>query len=110
MFKSVTLTSGDHPVDQLSAVLGQAVQFVYTCWDRIVLNGYLERLQRSEYLVHFFHDVVGISCLESAVLDHCPAASAARTRRANRGRAQPDGARLGRLLSGGQLIAQICAG
>jgi hypothetical protein len=69
MFKSLTLTSGDHPVDQLSAVLGQAVQFVYTCWDRIVLNGYLERLQRPEYLVHFFHDVVGIACIEPAVLE-----------------------------------------
>ena len=56
-------------MDQLSAVLGQAVQFVYTCWDRIVLNGYLERLQRPEYLVHFFHDVVGIACIEPAVLE-----------------------------------------
>src|SRR5579859_472965 len=65
----LTLTSGDHPVDQLSAVLGQAVQFVYTCWDRIVLNGYLERLQRPEYLVHFFHDVVGVACIEPAVLE-----------------------------------------
>ena len=69
MFKPLTLTSGDHPVDQLSVVLGQAVQFVYTCWDRIVLNGYLERLQRPEYLVHFFHDVLGIACIEPAVLE-----------------------------------------
>ena len=44
-------------MERLSAVLGQAVQFVYTCWDRIVLNGYLDGLQRPEYLVHFFHDV-----------------------------------------------------
>jgi hypothetical protein len=57
-------------MERLSAVLGQAVQFVYTCWDRIVLNGYLERLQRPEYLVHFFHDVVGIACIEPAVLEH----------------------------------------
>jgi len=56
-------------VDRLSAVLGQAVQFVYTCWDRIVLNGYLERLQRPENLVHFFHNVVGIVCIEPAVLE-----------------------------------------
>jgi hypothetical protein len=56
-------------MERLSAVLGQAVQFVYTCWDRIVLNGYLERLQRPEYLVHFFHDVVGIPCIEPAVLE-----------------------------------------
>ena len=33
-------------MDRLSELLGQAVQFAYTCWDRIVLSGYLERLQR----------------------------------------------------------------
>jgi hypothetical protein len=49
--------------------LGKSVQFVYTCWDRIVLNGYIERLQRPETLIHFFHDVVGIACLEPAVLE-----------------------------------------
>src|SRR5256885_7375642 len=56
-------------MERLSAVLGQAVQFAYTCWDRIVLNGYLERLQRPENLVYFFHDVVGIPCIEPAVLE-----------------------------------------
>src|SRR5256714_12100806 len=62
-------TSGGHPVDQLLALLGQAVQFAYTCWDRIVLNGYIERLQRPVNLVHFFHDVVGVACIEPAVLE-----------------------------------------
>jgi hypothetical protein len=38
-------------VDRLSELLGQAVQFVYTCWDRIVLSGYIERLQRPENLI-----------------------------------------------------------
>ncbi len=56
-------------MDRFSAVLGQAVQFVYTCWDRIVLNGYIERLQRPENLIYFFHDVVGVSCIEPAVLE-----------------------------------------
>ncbi len=56
-------------MDRLSELLGQAVQFVYSCWDRIVLNGYIERLQRPENLVYFFHDVVGIDCIESAVLE-----------------------------------------
>src|SRR5437870_12442398 len=62
-------TSGGHPVDQSLALLGQAVQFAYTCWDRIVLNGYIERLQRPENLVYFFHNVVGIACIEPAVLE-----------------------------------------
>ncbi len=56
-------------MDRLSALLGQAVQFVYMCWDRIVLNGYIERLQRPENLIYFFHDVVGIACIEPGVLE-----------------------------------------
>src|SRR5229473_656536 len=56
-------------MERLLELLGPAVQLVYTCWDRIVLNGYLERLQRPEPLIHFFHDVVGIACLEPAVLE-----------------------------------------
>jgi len=56
-------------VDRLSELLGQAVQFVYTCWDRIVLSGYIERLQRPENLIYFFQDVVGIPCIEPTVLE-----------------------------------------
>jgi hypothetical protein len=56
-------------MERLSAVLGQAVQFVYTCWDRIVLSGYIERLQRPENLIYFFHDIVGIDAIEPAVLE-----------------------------------------
>ncbi len=56
-------------MERLLDLLGQSVQFAYTCWDRIVLNGYIERLQRPENLVHFFHDVVGIACIEPAVLE-----------------------------------------
>jgi len=55
-------------VDRLLALLGTAVQFVYTCWDRIVINGYIDRLQRPENLIYFFHDIVGIDCIEPAVL------------------------------------------
>src|SRR5437762_12346652 len=62
-------TSGGYPVDRLSELLGQAVQFAYTCWDRIVLSGYIERLQRPENLIYFFHDVVGIDAIDPAVLE-----------------------------------------
>src|SRR5437763_13358134 len=58
-----------HPMDRLSELLGIAVQFVYTCWDRIVLNGYIERLQRPENLIYFFHDVVGVACIEPSALE-----------------------------------------
>jgi hypothetical protein len=55
-------------VDRLSEVLGAAVQFRYSCLDRIVLHGYLMGLQRPEQLVYFFHDVVRIACIEPRVL------------------------------------------
>ena len=56
-------------MDRLSELLGPVVQFVYTCWDRIVLSGYIERLQRPENLVYFFRSVVGIDVIEPAVLE-----------------------------------------
>lgn len=55
-------------MDRLSEVLGERVQFQYTCLDRIVLHGYLTGLQRPEQLVYFFHDVVGVACIEPKVL------------------------------------------
>jgi hypothetical protein len=55
-------------VDRLSEVLGERVQCRYTCLDRIVLHGYLTGLQRPEQLVYFFHDVVGVDCIEPKVL------------------------------------------
>jgi hypothetical protein len=55
-------------VDRLSEVFGERVQFRYTCLDRIVLHGYLTGLQRPEQLVYFFHDVVGVACIEPKVL------------------------------------------
>jgi len=56
-------------VDRLSELLGQAVQFAYSCWDRIVLAGYIERLQRPQNLIYFVHDIVGVDCIEPAVLE-----------------------------------------
>ncbi|HSH82620.1 MAG TPA: hypothetical protein VLA19_29155 [Herpetosiphonaceae bacterium] len=55
-------------MDRLSELLGQHVQFAYTAWDRIVLNGYLDRLQRPENLVYFFREVVGVPSVTPEVL------------------------------------------
>ena len=55
-------------MDRLSELFGERVQFAYTCLDRIVLPGYLMGLQRPEQVVHFFREVVGIRCIEPAVL------------------------------------------
>ena len=55
-------------MDRLSDLFGERVQVRYTCLDRIVLHGYLDGLQRPGQLVHFFHEVVGVDCIESEVL------------------------------------------
>lgn len=55
-------------MDRLSELLGHHVQFRYTAWDRIVLNGYLDRLQRPENVVHFFREVVGVPSVTPEVL------------------------------------------
>jgi len=76
-------------VDRLSELLGQAVQFAYTCWDRVVLSGYIERLQRPENLIYFFQDVVGINAVEPAVLEQRTNAYKAWVRRATDERGIP---------------------
>src|SRR5216683_6538446 len=68
-FNQLTPPQEAHPMEPLLDVLGNTVQFFYTCWDRIVLAGYIERLQRPENLIHFFHDVVGIQAIEPAILE-----------------------------------------
>lgn len=55
-------------MDRLSEVLGRAVQFAYTAWDRIVLAGYLERLQAPKHIVYFFREVVGVPSVTPEVL------------------------------------------
>ena len=42
--------------------------FVYHCFDRLVINGYLSGLSRPEQVVHFFRRVVGVPAVEKAVL------------------------------------------
>jgi hypothetical protein len=42
--------------------------FVYHCFDRIVIHGYLSGLSRPEQVVHFFRRVVGIPVLSKEIL------------------------------------------
>jgi hypothetical protein len=47
-------------MDRFTQLFGQFVAFVYHCFDRIVIQGYLPLLTREEHIVHFFRDVHGI--------------------------------------------------
>ena len=42
--------------------------FVYHCFDRIVINGYLSGLSRPEQVVHFVREVLGIPVVSKEVL------------------------------------------
>ena len=44
------------------------IVFVYHCFDRIVINGYISMLSRPESLVYFFHNVVGQPCITKETL------------------------------------------
>ena len=43
-------------------------QFVYHCFDRIVIHGYLTRLSRPEHVVYFFHEVIGAPVIAKEIL------------------------------------------
>src|SRR6516162_4221867 len=42
--------------------------FIYRCFDRIVIHGYLSRLSRPEQVVHFVRHVLGIPVVSKEVL------------------------------------------
>ena len=42
--------------------------FVYHCFDRIVINGYLSTLTRPENAVYFFREVLGVGAITKEVL------------------------------------------
>src|SRR5664279_2789476 len=42
--------------------------FIYHCFDRIVIHGYLSGLSRPEPVVYFFHEVLGSPVVSKKVL------------------------------------------
>jgi hypothetical protein len=42
-------------------LFGKLLVFVYHCFDRIVVNGYLSGLSRPEQAVYLFREVVGVA-------------------------------------------------
>jgi len=46
-------------MDVFTRLFGDLLVFVYHCFDRIVIHGYLRNLSRPGQVVHFFRDVVG---------------------------------------------------
>ena len=55
-------------METFTKLFGSLLVFVYHCFDRIVINGYLSGLSRPEQVVYFFRDVVGVPVIEKRVL------------------------------------------
>jgi len=55
-------------METFTKLFGSLLIFVYHCFDRIVINGYLSGLSRPEQVVYFFRDVVGVAVIDKAVL------------------------------------------
>jgi hypothetical protein len=65
-------------LDLFTQLFGGLLAFVYHCFDRIVIYGYLSGLSRPERVVNFFHQVVGVPVLSREILSQRTADSARR--------------------------------
>jgi hypothetical protein len=55
-------------METFTELFGSLLLFVYHCFDRIVINGYLSNLSRPEQVVSFFRQVLGIPIVSKEVL------------------------------------------
>jgi hypothetical protein len=58
---------GDN-MDLFAKLFDSLLVFIYHCFDRIVIHGYLSGLSRPEQVVYFFHEVLGIPVVSKEVL------------------------------------------
>ena len=55
-------------MDVFTKLFGNLLAFVYHCFDRIVIHGYLSALSRPEQVVHFVRKVVGVPVVSKEIL------------------------------------------
>jgi hypothetical protein len=55
-------------MDLFTQLFSGLLAFVYHCFDRVVIYGYLSGLSRPERVVNFFHQVVGVSVISREIL------------------------------------------
>src|SRR3954449_1448259 len=56
------------PMEHFAKLFSSLLVFVYHCFDRIVIHGYLSGLSRPEQVVYFFRDVIGIPVVDKGAL------------------------------------------
>jgi hypothetical protein len=55
-------------MELFTQLFGKLLVFVYHCFDRIVIHGYLNGLSRPEQVVYFFRQAVGVAAVGKEVL------------------------------------------
>src|ERR1017187_2377600 len=55
-------------MELVTRLFGDLLTLVYHCFDRVVIHGYLSGLSRSEQVVHFVRQVMGIPVVSEEVL------------------------------------------
>jgi len=55
-------------MELFTQLFGHLLAFVYHCFDRIVIHGYLTRLSRPEHVVYFLHEVIGAPVITKEIL------------------------------------------
>ena len=55
-------------METFTRLFGSLLLFVYHCFDRVVINGYLSGLSRPGQVVHFFQHIVGEPVIGKEVL------------------------------------------
>ena len=55
-------------MESFTQLFGNLLAFVYHCFDRIVIYGYLSGLSRPEQVVHFFRQIVGVPAVDKEIL------------------------------------------
>ena len=55
-------------METFTKLFGSLLVFVYHCFDRVVINGYLSGLSRPEQVVFFFREVLGLPVVDKEVL------------------------------------------
>ena len=60
--------SGVSAMEMFTKLFGDLLAFVYHCFDRIVIHGYLSALSRPEQVVHFFRQVLGVPVVSKEIL------------------------------------------
>ena len=55
-------------METLMQIFSPMIGFIYHCFDRVVINGYISMLSRPECVVYFFRNVLKKPCITKEVL------------------------------------------